>query len=112
MQIFRRLLESQAEVETGNLLAADSAEKLQYQRGRITALLWIADLPQRVATATKDHYDRTDRDLAERDKPADTTAFWGSPYYVDQWGRRPAVRHTSPIGSGTASDEPGGTLSG
>ena len=112
MRIFRRLLESQAEVETGNLLAADSAEKLQYQRGRITALLWIADLPQRVATATKDYYDRTDSDLAERDKPADISPFWGSPNFASEWGRRPAVRHTSPTGSGTASDEPGGTLTG
>lgn len=112
MQIFRRLLEAQAEVETGNLLAADSAEKLQYQRGRITALLWIADLPQRVATATKEHYDRTDRERAERDAPADHSAFWGSPYFASEWGRRPAVHRTSPTGSGTASDEPGGTLTG
>jgi hypothetical protein len=112
MSVLRHLGQDQSEIEVAALLAADSNEKLHYQRGRISALLWFADLPQRVATAMKESYQRDDRDAARTAEPADYSAHWGSPNFASEWGRRPAVRHTSPIGSGTASDEPGGTLTG
>lgn len=112
MSLLRRLGQDQSELEMSALLAADTNEKLQYQRGRISALLWFADLPQRVATAMKESYDRADRADADAKRPADYSAHWGSPYFESEWGRRPSGHRTSPIGSGTASAEPGGTLTG
>jgi hypothetical protein len=112
MSVLRHLGQDQSEIEVSALLAADTNEKLHYQRGRISALLWFADLPQRVALAMKESYDRADSVAAERDRPADYSAHWGSPNFASEWGRRPSGLRTSPTGSGNASAEPGGTLTG
>ena len=118
MSLLRRLGQDQSEIELNNLLAADSAEKMQYCRGRISALLYFADLPQRVATALKESYDRADRANTDEQRPADHSTHWGSPYFWDRpddadlWSRRPSGHRTSPTSSGIASAEPGGTLTG
>lgn len=109
LPLFRRLLEAQAENETANLLAASTVEELNFLRGRISALLYIADLPQRVATANKEYYDRTDADRARANAAPDLTGHWGSPNFTDQWSRRPADRRDA-FGNGTASVEPGGSF--
>jgi hypothetical protein len=103
------LLEAQAENETASLLAASTVEELNFLRGRISALLFIADLPQRVANANKEHYDRTDADYARANAAPDLTGHWGSPNFADQWDRRPADRRDA-FGSGSASVEPGGSF--
>ena len=109
LPLFRKLLEAQAEVETAALLEAKSVEELNYLRGRISALLHIADLPQRVATTYQEHYTRDDAKRADATRPPDLTGHWGSPNFTDLWDRSPADRRTA-YGSGTASVEPSGTL--
>ncbi len=103
------MLEAQAELETAALLEAKTVEELNFQRGRITALLFIADLPQRVATSLKEHYDRADADHARATASPDLTGHWGSPLFTDQWSRRPADRRSAYGPSGSASAEPDGS---
>jgi hypothetical protein len=92
LRLFRKLLEDQAELETAALLRAETPEQLNYLRGRIAALLHIADLPQRVATTLKEHYDRADAKRAADERPPDISGHWGSPNYADLWDRVPADR--------------------
>jgi hypothetical protein len=99
------LLEAQAETETAALLEAKSVEELNYLRGRISALLYVADLPQRVATTYEEYYKRDDAKRADATRPADITGHWGSPNYHSLWERSPADRRDAP-NSGTASVEP------
>jgi hypothetical protein len=103
------LLEAQAEVETGALLEAKSVEELNYLRGRISALLFIAELPQRVATTYQESFNRDDAKRADATRPADITSHWGSPHFTDLWDRSPADRHTAFGHSGLASVEPSGS---
>jgi len=94
LPLLRRLLEDQAEIETGALLRAASTDEVHFLRGRITALLDLANLPQRVALANKEYHDRAERERAQRDLDPDLTPFWGSPNFTDVWRRRPADRRS------------------
>jgi hypothetical protein len=103
------LLEDQAELEAAALLRAETVEQLNYQRGRIAALLFIADLPQRVATHLQEYYDRADSAKRDADRAPDLSGHWGSPLFTDFWDRRPTDRRDAYTGSGSASVEPGGS---